>query len=86
MTLTWPDKKDGCMKSSWTQLLEIDSQKLVNSLLTNPKAHKLAGEVGKSIENKFEEELKKLRYGFLDLIILVKLPKCVSLPMFNIIL
>ncbi|XP_071180853.1 UPF0764 protein C16orf89 homolog [Mytilus edulis] len=60
MTLTWPDKKDGCMKSSWTQLLEIDSQKLVNSLFTNPKAHQLAGDVGKSIENKFEEELKKL--------------------------
>lgn len=49
MTLGWPDKKDGCMKMTMSELLEVAGGDIVQDLLHNSK-----------LGNEIEEDLKKL--------------------------
>ena len=61
MALTWPDKKDGCMKMTMPEMLELAGVDLFNEVKTNPKAKTFVGELGKTLEESFESELHKLR-------------------------
>lgn len=60
MSLQWPDKKDGCIKMTMSQMFITGGETVLEKLMTDPKAQKTAEEVGKKIESSLEEELKKL--------------------------
>ena len=61
MTLTWPDKKEGCMKMNMHDMLGIATGDIINSVEKHPDQVKdFLGKVGSKLEEKFEDELKKL--------------------------
>ena len=62
MTLTWPDKKEGCMKMNMHDMLGIATGDIINSVEKHPDQVKdFLGKVGSKLEERFEDELKKLR-------------------------